>query len=192
MAEGTTRRLFEGYSTNSLREAQRLLVQAHELIAAPERWTREVWARNSSGDEVEADDPSAVSWCVGGAVLHAQVQQYGTSDAVRIVVDPMTAQAVAVIRPKRVIVALELLGAFLLLVNRKLIDVEPAAAKQSRKVKPLPMQHPTLLASDINDLPQIEHPHVLLGSAAAIVAIHQELAHRRRKSRKTSERSDEA
>lgn len=49
----------------------------------------------------------------------------------------------------------------------------------------------TFLASDINDLPQITHAHVLLGTVVLLVAIDEELAARRRKDATPTSRSEQ-
>ena len=45
-----------------------VLVEARDLISAPERWTQGFYARNSLGHITEWDSPSAVCWCAEGAV----------------------------------------------------------------------------------------------------------------------------
>lgn len=166
--------LLARYSTNSLREARELLRRAHVLLLTRYDWTKGAWARDSAGRKVAADDDAAVSWCAGGAVLRTEAELHDS--VVEIPVDPESDEATEVLGPKRVVVALELLGLFLLAVNRNRVSLEEVAP--ARKPKPLREQHPTLLASDINDLRQIAHPHVLLGLIAALVAIHDELAER--------------
>lgn len=39
-----------------------------ELLAVPERWTRNVSARNANGVPVCPTSPDAVCWCVAGAI----------------------------------------------------------------------------------------------------------------------------
>ncbi len=46
-----------------------LLRVARERLASPEGWTREVYARNASGERVPFSSPDACSFCVRGAVL---------------------------------------------------------------------------------------------------------------------------
>ena len=43
------------------------LIAVRELLADPARWTQEVVARTSLGEEVDARDPEAVCWCLYGA-----------------------------------------------------------------------------------------------------------------------------
>jgi hypothetical protein len=168
--------LFDRYTTSTLKDALSLLRRANELISVPSRWTREVWARDEYGGEVPAANRGAVSWCIGGAVIRAQSELFSGKGTVEIRVSQGTDDAVAVRGPKRVVVALELLGRYLLEANQERIDVNAAAATPG--APRLADQHPTLVASDINDLIQIEHPHVLLGVASAMVALSDELATR--------------
>lgn len=183
-----TRERLARYTTNSLREARELLHRALLELVTPSSWTKRVWARDALGAEVGVDHATAFSWCAGGAVLCAQAELYGGN--IEIPVDPASGEATHVLGLKRLVVALELLGFFLFAANRRRVSLDDTAP--ARKPKPLREQHPTLIASDINDLPQITHPHVLLGIAAALVAIHDELAARRRKRGTKSERADEA
>lgn len=168
-------KLLERYTTNSLREARALLQRAHVRLLTPTDWTRGVWARDAEGREVAPDDVTASSWCVGGAVLRAQTHLY--AGLVEISVD-INGDVRRVLGPKRLVVALELLGFFLYAVNRNRVSLDEVVP--ARRPKSLGEQHPTLLASDINDLRQIAHPHMLLGLVAALVAIHDEIAARRR------------
>lgn len=179
--------MFDPYTTNALREARQILLHAHALIADPARWTKGAWARDASGEQlVRVEDEAAVAWCIGGAVIRAQAQLYGGAGVVGV--DPESGEPTRVLRPRRLVVALELLGFFLYAMNRKrfsLDDVPPGW-----EAKPMGEQDMTFLASDINDLPQITHAHVLLGAVVALVAIDEELAARRRKDVKPASRSD--
>jgi hypothetical protein len=173
--------LFEGYTTNSLREALRLLLHAHGLILAPEHWTKEAWARDGKGNPVYVDHMSAHSWCVSGAVLRAQSDLYDTTGPMKVVEEDKAGEIVAVLGPKRVGVALQLLGRSLLIANRRIIDDKTVPKKTGREKKGS-APHWTMLASIVNDLPQIEHAHVLLGLAVAVDAVHEELYARSRTS----------
>ena len=183
-----TREQLARYTTNSLREARELLQRALLELVTPSSWTKGVWARDALGAEVEVDHATAFSWCAGGAVLCAQAELYGGN--IEIPVDPASGEATHVLGPKRLVAALELLGFFLYGMNRSRVSLDEAAP--ARRPKPLREQHPTLIASDINDLRQIAHPHVLLGLVAVLVAIHDELAARRRRRGTSAGRSDEA
>ena len=44
-------------------------MKAKELLSRREAWTRGVIARNASGQGVPPLDPSAVSWCIVGALV---------------------------------------------------------------------------------------------------------------------------
>lgn len=180
--------MFEGYTTNALREARHVLLHAHALIADPASWTKGAWARDASGEQVvRVEDEAAIAWCVGGAVIRAQTQAYGGVGVVGV--DPASAEPTRVLRPRRLVVALELLGFFLYALNRKRFS--PDAIPPSREGKPMGEQDMTFLASDINDLPQITHAHVLLGTVVAIVAIDEELAARRRRGASPASRSEQ-
>ena len=48
-----------------------ILQSAREIIAAPAHWTKDAIALNTVGEEVPADHPKAVSWCVVGVIMKA-------------------------------------------------------------------------------------------------------------------------
>jgi hypothetical protein len=171
--------LFDDYSTRTLREALRLMNHALRLIAAPERWTREVWARDRAGNEVEAASRAAVCWCAGGAILAANHDLYAAGGALDIPINSATGEARMVRGPKRVGVALEALGIGFMQTSPERIEKSPAPAvpRGCRHVS-LAKQHPTLRASDINDLPLIKHPHVVFALAWTLAALHDELERR--------------
>jgi hypothetical protein len=173
-------RLFEDYTTNSLREALRLLLRAHGLILEPEHWTKEAWARNRKGGTVPVGHTRAFSWCVSGAVLRAQSDLYGANELLTVAKEDESGEIVAVLGPKRVAVALELIGRFIVMANWDLIDRKPGSEKAGQKTKGS-TPHWTLLPAMVNDMPRIEHPHVLLGLGVAIDAVHEELYARSRK-----------
>lgn len=50
------------------KEIADLLWAAREKIAAPERWTKDALARNARGTVVDDTDPTAVCWCIIGAM----------------------------------------------------------------------------------------------------------------------------
>ncbi len=57
-----------------------------ELLAVPERWTKGVYARkdnNLVGGDVEPEDPTAVCWCLIGAILCVYPDQKQQEDAIR-------------------------------------------------------------------------------------------------------------
>jgi hypothetical protein len=184
-------RLFEDYTTSSLREALRLLLYAHRLILEPKHWTKEAWARNRKGGPVPVDHKQAFSWCVSGAVVRAQSDLYGAIELLKVAKEEEESEEiVAFVGPKRVAVALELIGRCLVMANWNLIDREPGSKKAGQKTKGS-APHWTVLASIVNDMPRIEHPHVLLGLAVAIDAVHEELYARSRRSSGRLEASDE-
>jgi hypothetical protein len=172
-------RLFEEYTTNSMREALRLLLYAHRLILEPENWTKEAWARARKGNPISVDHKNARSWCVAGAVLRAQSDLYGVPGPLAIT-NQETDEVIAVVAPKRVAVALELLGRFLVVANLGVLDVKLSLKKTGKKKAAEPQS--TMLAAIVNEMPQIEHGNVLLGLAVAIDAVHEELYARSRKS----------
>ena len=49
-----------------------VLVRARDLIADPERWAQNDYARVAGGASAEPNDPDACQWCAIGAVLHVQ------------------------------------------------------------------------------------------------------------------------
>lgn len=171
--------LFDDYTTRTLREAFRLVDRAHALLVAPDRWTRHVWARDWRGREVDAAGVDAVRWCAGGAVISANSELYAGRGEVEIPVDPRTKEATMVRRPRRVVAALEALGLGFMQTSPGRIQKPPVpTAPPLRRHVPLAKQHPTLLASDINDLPLIQHPHVVLALAWTLAALHDELERR--------------
>ena len=172
--------MFSDYSTRTLTEAFRLVRHALRLLAAPDRWTRDVWARDRHGKEVDAGSVAAVRWCAGGAVLAANRDLYPNRGALEIPIDPRTGEAAMVTRPKRVVAALDALGIGFMATSRERIEASPPAKTLSgRHQPPLAKQHPTLRASDINDLPAVHHPHVALALAWTMAALHDELERRR-------------
>lgn len=44
------------------------LKAVRELLAKPERWTKDAYARDADGARVEATDPRATCWCLSGAI----------------------------------------------------------------------------------------------------------------------------
>lgn len=45
-----------------------ILKAARELIADPNRWCQDVYARDATGKDVVPDDPAACQWCALGAI----------------------------------------------------------------------------------------------------------------------------
>jgi hypothetical protein len=173
------RPIFDTYSTRTLREAFRVIEHAHRLLIAPDRWTRHVWARDRAGNEVNAASRAARRWCAGGAVLAANGDLYAGRGDVAIPVDPHTKQAALIRSPRRVAVALEVLGVGFTQTSRNLIEASPPPAGASGETKAkLDQQHPTLLATDINDLPLIKYPHVVLAFGWTMAALRDEVERR--------------
>ena len=50
-----------------------------ELLDRPEKWTKEAFARNSSGEGVDSDSTAAVSWCLEGAMRRCGLWSSETS-----------------------------------------------------------------------------------------------------------------
>jgi hypothetical protein len=170
------RPIFDTYSIRTLREAFLLVEHAHRILAAPDRWTRNVWARDRGGNEVNAASRAAKCWCAGGAILAANGDLYAGRGRVDIPVDPLTNQATLVRGPRRVAVALEALGVGFMTTSSKLVEASrPPADVLAEAKTELDQQHPTLLATDINDLRLIKHPHVALALAWTMAALHEEL-----------------
>ncbi len=167
-----------GCTTNSLREALRVLSQAEELLAAPERWTKGAWARDDRGAPVVSVSDAAVAWCVAGAVVRVNEDLFGSS-RVRVSLDAQTKSPVAVHGPKRLVLALRLLALPVALAVF-------SARKESTGVK---VRVGTARAFDVdlsavavcvNDLQETSHAHVLFALAWAIGEVRAELSDRRR------------
>ena len=178
--EGQGRASPGDYSTAALREAARILRRALQLVAARERWTRGVWARDGSRQEVNAWSEVAVAWCVGGAVLCAAADLTGRAPDIPA---DATGEAIAVVAPNSAVIALRILARELVAANSRLVDLDARPKTKRVQVSRLRDQHPTLLASDVNDLTQITHARVLLGLARALVVVDDELVRRRRNER---------
>ena len=43
-------------------------MKAYELLAKPEAWTQNAYARNAKGKKVDFDSREAVAWCCSGAI----------------------------------------------------------------------------------------------------------------------------
>ena len=63
------------------------------FLNSPEKWTQDAYARNALGFEVDANDPSAVSWNLSGAInycyfltvpLETKTEEYKKSLAVKM------------------------------------------------------------------------------------------------------------
>lgn len=52
------------------------LLAIRELLAVPERWTKEVGARDATGKHVNSTSPEAVCWCLVGAAVHFEIPTY--------------------------------------------------------------------------------------------------------------------
>ena len=51
------------------------MMTLQELLASPDCWTQRAFARNVYGDVVSADSPTAVRWCLLGALLHCRLSE---------------------------------------------------------------------------------------------------------------------
>lgn len=77
----------EGRLDEAALEARRRLMQdaldlataASKLLDKPQRWARRAYALDSRGRSVAVDDPSAVRFCVVGALLRAEHDRWGTA-----------------------------------------------------------------------------------------------------------------
>jgi hypothetical protein len=49
----------------------KILRQTRELLSAPERWTKEAFARDSPGELAGAQGRDAVCWCLDGALMRS-------------------------------------------------------------------------------------------------------------------------
>ncbi len=45
------------------------MTKVHELLDEPEKWTKGTAARNAAGEVTSCRSPSAVCWCLAGAVF---------------------------------------------------------------------------------------------------------------------------
>ena len=50
--------------------ARQFLVEVRELIKSRSHWCKGAWAKTSKGNGVQADDPDACRWCLGGAMQY--------------------------------------------------------------------------------------------------------------------------
>lgn len=83
-------------------------------------------------------------------------------------------------RPKRLVVAMHVLGLLALIANdQRIVRARPRPTNKA-KAQSLSSAHTTLFPLIINDLPEIEHLHVLGGLAMAILALQAELVERDR------------
>jgi len=58
--------------------------RARALITDPEHWTQDAFARDKAGTRLTAHDPSAVSWCMAGAVIKCGgARMYAPFEALR-------------------------------------------------------------------------------------------------------------
>lgn len=179
-----------GFSTGSLRQALRLLLRTSELLATPDRWTRDAWARDREGDPVRVTARAAVAWCLTGAVLRAEAELFGT----KVQHGPATAEwglPSRVVGPKRLENALTMLGWWLALVFRRVhsdqLAAEQRAAAKTAKAKSSATHElliDTRLVSVLNDQPTIEHEHILFALELAADEIRRELRERRAKNAK--------
>lgn len=167
-----------GCTTNSLREALRVLRRAEELLTSPDRWTRNAWARDAVGAPVGPVATSAVAWCLGGAVIRADHDLFGRK-SVRVELDP-TRRAVVVQGPKRMVVALRLLAlptafAAFSAENRR-GTASDAGAPGAENTTDVDL---SVVAVWANDLQQTSYDHILLALAWAIDDVRAELSDRR-------------
>lgn len=44
-------------------------MKAYELLANPENWTKGNFAKDANNNRVSIDSPSAVKWCLDGALM---------------------------------------------------------------------------------------------------------------------------
>ena len=51
-----------------MKSAHQILVEARELLSVPERWTKDEYARDPSGEAVMPLSERAVCWCTIGAM----------------------------------------------------------------------------------------------------------------------------
>lgn len=50
-------------------------MKIHKLFEDPAKWTEQVWARDKDGRHVLPENPTAVCWCLGGAVDYCYPDQ---------------------------------------------------------------------------------------------------------------------
>jgi len=182
-----------GITTSSLRQALRLLVRTAELVAEPDHWTRDAWARSRTGKPVGVTTRAAVSWCLTGSVLRAEAELFGT----KIQHGPATAEwglPSRVRGPKRLENALWMLGGWMVVVFRRIhndqLAAEARAAAKTAKAKSSAIHEialDNLLVSVLNDQPTVEHEHILLELLLTIDDIRGELGERRRKKGKAEQ-----
>ena len=66
-------------------ETRYLLIDVRSLLENPANWTRREWARDVNGRGVEPEAPTAVCWCLEGAIVRAAKGTFGpvTDEAYR-------------------------------------------------------------------------------------------------------------
>jgi hypothetical protein len=175
------------FSTSSLRQALRLLVRTSELLAEPDRWTRDAWARDRKGKPVGVAAKAAVAWCLTGAVLRAEAELFGT----KVQHGPATAEwglPSRVRGPKRLENALIMVGFWMGIVFRRIhqdqLAAEARAAAKTAKAKSSATHElvlDTRLVSVLNDQPTVQYEHIVLALELAIDNVRGELRERRRK-----------
>jgi hypothetical protein len=176
-----------GFSTSSLGQALRLLVGTSGLLAQPEHWTRDAWARDRKDKPVGVATRAAVSWCLTGAVLRVEAELFGT----KVQHGPATAEwglPSRVRGPKRLENALTVLGFWMAVVFRRIhhdqLAAEARAEAKTAKAKSAATHElvlDTRLVSVLNDQATVQHEHILLALDLAADDIRRELRERRRK-----------
>jgi hypothetical protein len=126
---------------------------------------------------VDAVADAAVSWSAEGAILCGHSSLWPNTP-VRYARD--SAGAIAAVRgPRWVVLVLIELGRSLLVAASQSPNHTRPAELGSELSKQLADVHPTLIATVINDLPQIEHRQILAALDEIAEAILEELAARR-------------
>jgi hypothetical protein len=176
--------LLEGLSTNTLREALRLLKRAQLILGSAGQWCQHDWAVDAAGNAVSPSDATATRFCVAGAVMRAEHELHGTPFQViaEELQEPISG-------PKSVLSALAALSLPMMRVYWAVYEETVAEARREREAdiaagkapeKREPVQCPAaLIAAALNDDQRIEWPHIAVALEIAVIDVAGELARRR-------------
>ena len=175
-----------GCTTNSLREAVRVLHRTEDLLAKPERWTAGAWARDRAGKPVLPLARSAQAWCVAGAIIRANHDLFAL-ERLRVELAASTRAPVAIKGTKRVVVALRVIAlpiAFAVIAAKGRAPTRSGAAGAELDSLEVDL---SAIPVWVNDLSQTNHEHILFALSWAIDEVRTELRARRLSAETSSE-----